>query len=257
MPSTSGPRPVATSIRSASTFSPSPKWTTSPEPVSSTFLHVESRWSAIPRFENCFFSSACASASSAGIRFGSISMIVTSEPNRLKIDANSQPMIPPPRMTRRFGTSVWDEEPRGVDAARRVDPLDRRAQRERAGRDDGRLERDVLPALDRDRVRVLERPDALDPLDAVRLEESRDAAGELLDDRVLPHVRLREDRASARSTWTPNLAKLSPASVMACAVCTHAFVGMQPTRRHVPPSSGSFSMHTVLAPSCAARIAAL
>ena len=42
---------------------------------------------------------------------------------------------------------------------------------------------------------------------------------------------------------------------IANAVCTHAFVGMQPTRRHVPPSSGSFSMQTVLAPSCAARIA--
>ena len=34
-------------------------------------------------------------------------MIVTSLPNRLKIDANSQPMTPPPRMTRRAGTSVW------------------------------------------------------------------------------------------------------------------------------------------------------
>src|SRR5438045_2880636 len=44
---------------------------------------------------------------------------------------------------------------------------------------------------------------------------------------------------------------------MNCAVCTHAFVGMQPTRRHVPPSSGSFSTHTTFAPSCAARIAAV
>src|SRR3954469_10983422 len=44
---------------------------------------------------------------------------------------------------------------------------------------------------------------------------------------------------------------------MKCAVCTHAFVGMQPTRRQVPPSSGSFSMQTTFAPSCAARIAAV
>ena len=43
-----------------------------------------------------------------------------------------------------------------VDAARRVEALDRRAERERAGGDDRRLEGDVLPALDRDRVRVLE-----------------------------------------------------------------------------------------------------
>jgi hypothetical protein len=33
-------------------------------------------------------------------------MIVTSEPKRLKMEANSQPMIPPPSTTRRFGTSV-------------------------------------------------------------------------------------------------------------------------------------------------------
>src|SRR5215217_2473883 len=32
---------------------------------------------------------------------------------------------------------------------------------------------------------------------------------------------------------------------------------MQPTRRHVPPSSGSLSMQTDLAPSWAARIAAV
>src|SRR2546423_3556877 len=32
---------------------------------------------------------------------------------------------------------------------------------------------------------------------------------------------------------------------------------MQPTRRHVPPSSGSFSMQTTFTPSCPARIAAV
>ncbi len=56
---------------------------------------------------------------------------------------------------------------------------------------------------------------------------------------------------------TPNLAKLSSASLSAKAVCTQALVGMQPMRRQVPPSSGSFSMQTALAPSCAARIAAV
>ena len=61
----------------------------------------------------------------------------------------------------------------------------------------------------------------------------------------------------ASPTWTPNFAKCSSASLSANAVCTHAFVGMQPTRRHVPPSAGSFSMHTAFAPSCAERIAAV
>ena len=42
-----------------------------------------------------------------------------------------------------------------------------------------------------------------------------------------------------------------------CAVCTQAFVGMHPMRRHVPPSSGSFSMQATLAPNWAARIAAV
>ncbi len=80
------------------------------------------------------------------------------------------------------------EQARRVDAPRRVDPLDGRPQRKRARRDDRRLERDVLPALDRDRVRVLEAARALDPLDAVRLEEARNAGRHLLDDAGLPHV---------------------------------------------------------------------
>jgi hypothetical protein len=37
--------------------------------------------------------------------------------------------------------------------------------------------------------------------------------------------------------------------LIAKAVCTQAFVGMQPMRRQVPPSSGSFSMQNVFAPS--------
>src|SRR5215207_8336009 len=45
-------------------------------------------------------------------------------------------------------------------------------------------------------------------------------------------------------TLTPNLANDSCASFSANAVCTQAFVGTHPTRRQVPPSSGSFSMQT-------------
>src|SRR4029450_8872280 len=63
--------------------------------------------------------------------------------------------------------------------------------------------------------------------------------------------------SSGEPTLTPSLAKVSSASLIANAVCTHAFVGMQPTRRQVPPSSSSFSMQTVFAPSCAARMAAV
>ena len=61
----------------------------------------------------------------------------------------------------------------------------------------------------------------------------------------------------ASPTWTPNFAKDSSASFSANAVCTHALVGMHPTRRHVPPNSGSISMQATFAPSCAARMAAV
>src|SRR5262249_61186888 len=50
-----------------------------------------------------------------------------------------------------------------VDALRRVEARDRRAQRIRTGGDDRTLEGDVLPTLDRDRVRVLEPAAALPP----------------------------------------------------------------------------------------------
>ena len=65
----------------------------------------------MPRFLNCFRSSLAASSSSCGMRVGSISTIVTSLPKRWRIDANSHPMIPPPRMTMRFGTSVCASSP--------------------------------------------------------------------------------------------------------------------------------------------------
>ena len=68
--------------------------------------------------------------------------------------------------------------------------------------------------------------------------------------------------AAAKSSFgspvtTPSLGSISRAAWSACAVDTHAFVGMQPTRRHVPPSSASRSTHATRAPSCAARIAAV
>ena len=73
----------------------------------------------IPRLRNAFSSSFAASSSSVGIRCGSISMIVTSEPKRLKIEANSQPMIPPPRTTSRAGTSEAARSP--VESTQRAE----------------------------------------------------------------------------------------------------------------------------------------
>src|SRR5512132_431228 len=90
------------------------------------------------------------------------------------------------------GDPLLREQAFRVDAAWRIDALDRRNEREAARGDDCLLERDVLAALDRDRVRVLEAALALDPVDAVRLEERGDTAGHLLDDARLPLVCSRE-----------------------------------------------------------------
>jgi hypothetical protein len=65
----------------------------------------------MPRLPNCFASSLAASSSSWGMSCGSISMIVTSDPKRWKIEANSQPMMPPPRTTSRLGTCVCASSP--------------------------------------------------------------------------------------------------------------------------------------------------
>src|ERR687892_390949 len=181
--STFGPRPVATSIRSASTVSP-PKCTRRPPSASSILSQRASRWTAIPRFLNCFRSSLEASSSSIGMSAGSISTIVTSEPNRSRMDANSHPMIPPPRMTMRLGTSCWASRP--VESTHLSESMPSIGGR---SGDEPVLEGHVLAALDGDRVRVLEAAAALRPLDAVGLEEAGDPARELLDDALLPLLR--------------------------------------------------------------------
>jgi hypothetical protein len=84
------------------------------------------------------------------------------------------------------------QQPRRVHAARRVEAGDRRREGERPRRDDRGAELHVLPALDLDRVRVLEAACALDPLDPVRLEQRGDAACHLIDDAGLPLVRRAE-----------------------------------------------------------------
>src|SRR3972149_1688863 len=158
----------------------------------------------MPRCSNCFLSSPAASSSSCGMSLGSISMIVTFEPKRWKIEANSQPMIPPPRPASRPGPASW-ASPRGgqpgrAAAALRVDARDRRAQRVGAGGDDRLLEGHVVVALDGDGVRVPEAAGALHPLDPVRLEEAGDALRELTHDRGLPRV-----RGSEVELWLPHL----------------------------------------------------
>ncbi len=135
---------------------------------------------AMPRRRNAFCSAATASESSLPIRFGSISMTETADAE-LRVDrrelhadhAAAEHEQPP-----RHGVQL--ERSGGVDAARVVDPGDRRSGGARAGRDHGALELDVLASLDRERVGPVEAPAPLDDLDAVALEQP----GEALDDAV-------------------------------------------------------------------------
>ena len=129
----------------------------------------------MPRFSNCFWSSFAASASSCGISESSISTIVTSLPKRWKIEANSQPMMPPPRMTSRPGTcscasnpvesTQRDESSPSIGGRSGYEPVAMTAERKETS----------SPPSTAMRVRVGEAADALDPLDAVCLEEARNA----------------------------------------------------------------------------------
>ena len=161
----------------------------------------------MPRFANAFRSSLDASVSSCGMRESSISMIVTSLPKRSKIEANSQPMIPPPRTTRRLGTSVWASRP--VESTQRGELMPRIGGRTgiRAGRDDRAREREArVLTLEDDRASVLEAPGALERRHAVGLEERCDSARHLVHDRRLPLVRLGEvERRLARDDSQPGI----------------------------------------------------
>ena len=106
-------------------------------------------------------------------------------------------MIPPPRMTSRRGTSVCARSP--------VESTQRGASIPGIG---GRTGYEPVATMALLKVTSSppstaivfgagELPLALDPLDAVRLEEGRDPAGHLVDDGVLPRRRRCRSRASA------------------------------------------------------------
>src|SRR5215475_3317686 len=254
--STFGPRPTETNIRSHSTVSPSPKWTVRPPPVSSTFVHCFSRWRVISRRPNCLASSFEASSSSWGISLGSISMIVTSVPKRLKIEANSQPMMPPPRMTSRLGTSVWP--------SRASESMQRGESSPSIGGQSGDEPVATIALL-----KVTSSPPStpivfasvnlpVPPTHSTPFDLNRLATPDVIWLTTCDFHSFAVGKSSVGGpTWTPSLPNVCSASLSENAVCTQAFVGMHPIRRQVPPSSDSFSMQIVLAPSCAVRMAAV
>ncbi len=210
----------------------------------------------IPRLPNCFASSVDASPSSIGIRRGSISTIVTSEPKRRKIDANSQPMIPPPRTTSRPGT---------CSCASR--PVESTQSEESSPSIGGRIGNEPVATIALLNVTSSPPSTAIVFASLNRPVPRTHSTPFALNSPATPwviclttcafHSFAVARSSSGAPTRTPSLANVSSASFSENAVCTQAFVGMQPTRRHVPPSSGSCSMQTALAPSWAARIAAV
>ena len=183
-------------------------------------------------------------------------MIVTSEPKRRKIDANSQPMIPPPSTTSRRGTSVCARRP--------VESTQRDESRPSIG---GRSGNDPVATIAHLKVTSsppstaivfasLKRPTPLTHSTPFALKRLATPPVICLTTPCFHSFAVAKSSCGS-PTWTPSFANVSSASLIANAVCTQAFVGMQPIRRHVPPSSGSFSMQTAFAPSWAARIAAV
>jgi hypothetical protein len=183
-------------------------------------------------------------------------MIVTSEPKRLRIEANSHPMMPPPSTTSRRGTRSW--------ASRAVESTQRGLSRPSIG---GRIGNEPVATIAD--LNVTSSPPSTAIVFAslntpVPFTHSTPFALKRLATPLVIcfttpdfHSFAVAKSSCGSPTITPSFAKVSAASLIEYAVCTQAFVGMHPTRRQVPPSSDSFSMHADRAPSCAARIAAV
>ena len=118
-------------------------------------------------------------------------------------------MMPPPRTTSRFGTSVCASSP--VESTQRCES--RPSIGGRSGNEPVAMIADLKVTSSPPSTAIvfasLKRAVALHPLDAVRLEEGRDALRHLLDDAGLPLVRGRRSRAGARRRLTPSLANVS------------------------------------------------
>ena len=148
----------------------------------------------MPCLRNDFSSSADTASSSTGTSRGSSSRIVTSLPNRRKIDANSTPTAPLPRIAIDFGTSRKCDRFVARDDALAIDLDARHAARRRSGRDDdllARAQRLRLALEDIDAAVAGQPRRPLDPVDLVLLEQELDALGQPADDAVLPRLHLR------------------------------------------------------------------
>ena len=164
-------------------------------------------------------------------------------------------MMPPPRMTIRRGTSVWARSP--VESTQRSESMP--SMGGRSGDDPVAtiaLLNVMSSAPSTERVFAsLKRPTPFTHSIPFALKSVATPPVSCLTTPSF-HCCAAPKSSSGEPTLTPSFSKVSFASLSARAVCTQALVGMQPTRRQVPPSSASCSTQTTLAPSCVARIAA-
>ena len=125
-----------------------------------------------------------------------------------------------------------------------------RRHRLRAGGDDRRVEADerARPSAVTT-ASVCGEVNAPSPVTTVTLRwraRPAEAAGQALDDALLPAAQRVEVDAAARAKTTPR-SDMSAASSITLAACSSALEGMQPTLRQTPPSVGQRSTSTTLA----------
>ena len=171
-----------------------------PSPSTAALVTFAPVWHVMPCFRNDFSSSADIASSSTGTSRGSSSMIVTSLPKRRKIDANSTPTAPLPRIAIDFGTSLRPIASSLVMIRLRSIAMPGHAARRRAGGDDdlpARAQRLRVALEDVDAAVAGQPRRALDPVDLVLLEQKLDALRQAGDDPVLARLHLRSCRCRA------------------------------------------------------------
>src|SRR5262245_48184681 len=226
--------------------------------MSADVISVDVR-TVMPRLRNAFSSSAEMAASSFGTRRGSSSMMVTSLPNWRKIDANSTPTAPLPRMAIEAGISgrlmasslvmMFFRSTAIFGTVLGADPVATMI----SFADSTRFFAPVtstLPAPRRLAVPVI---------DSTLFFRNRNSTP-LVSPATIAFLRACTRAMSRRGGAVPS--KRMPqsaafnASLKVCACSSNAFVGMQPRFRQVPPRTGSRSTTAVRNPSCDARMAA-
>ncbi len=170
------------------------------------------------------------------------------------MDANSQPITPPPMTTRRGGT--WSISSRPVESTQRgwsMPSIGGRSGREPEAMtaclkvtDSPPSTSSTLALANRPRPSITVMPLAFSSPPRPETDPSTTCC--LL-------ACICGQSISTPDTLTPSWANVVCASLTACALCTRAFVGMQPTFRQVPPRRPC-SMTATDRPSWLARIAA-